>query len=87
MPRKQIPQFAQRGGDVKTRIGQRFARQDLRQRRGGVVFAGQQHVSAALAHVADKALAGAAGHHQVHAVQRVRRVVLESDASPVPAPT
>lgn len=77
MPRKQIAQFAQRGGDVKTRVGQRLARQDLRQRRGGVVFTGQQHVSPALAHMADKALAGAAGHHQIHPVQRVRGVVLE----------
>jgi hypothetical protein len=51
--------------------------QDRAQRRLGVRFAGEQHLRAPLGHVTHEAVAGAAGHHDLAAVQRMRALALE----------
>ena len=71
MPRKQVAQLAQRGGDVEARIGQRLAGDDAGEGDGRVGLARHQHLAAALPHVADEAVAGAGDDGEIDAVERV----------------
>jgi len=76
MPREQIAQLAQGGGEVEAGVGQRFAGHDFLQRGERRSLAGQHHLGAPFGHVANVAVARAGGDHDLDAVQRVRPGVL-----------
>jgi hypothetical protein len=77
MAREQVAQFANARGDVEALIRQSFAGDDLGDRDRRIGLSGEQHIGAALLHVADEPVAGTARQNDLDTVQGVRAVVPE----------
>jgi hypothetical protein len=64
-------------GDVETLIRQSFAGDDMGERGRRIGLSREQHIGAALLHVADEPVAGTTRQNDLDTVQRMRAVVRE----------
>ena len=73
----ELKEIAENVGLSEYHFQRLFTRQNAGNRYNGIGFSCQQHICPAFLHVSNETLSGTAGHHQIHAIQRVRTIILK----------